>query len=155
MTTRRFSGLGGVIVLFVIVLFVVGVELACAQVTATISGKVEDASGAAVGGANVNVKNLETGAIRTVTTDETGSYRVLSLPVGLQEVRAEKPGFRAAVQTGIALAVGQEAVVNLRLQVGDLSQEVTVSAQTPLVDITTASVAGLVGEREIKDLPLN
>ena len=138
-----------------ILVFVMGAELAWAQVTATISGRVEDASGAAVGGAIVNVKNLETGALRTVTTDETGSYRVLSLPVGLQEVRAEKPGFRAAVQTGIALAVGQEAVVNLRLQVGDLSQEVTVSAQTPLVDITTASVAGLVGEREIKDLPLN
>src|SRR5919198_2408872 len=109
-----------------------------AQVTGTISGTVEDATGAAIGGANVTVKNVETGATRTVTTDETGNYRVLSLPVGLQEVRAERPGFRAAVQTGIALAVGQEAVVNLRLQVGDLTQEVTVSAQAPLVDITTA-----------------
>jgi hypothetical protein len=144
------KGFGGMVLVLL-----VGAELAWAQVTATISGRVEDASGAAVGGATVNVKNLETGAIRTVTTDETGNYRVLSLPVGLQEVRAEKAGFRAAVQTGIALAVGQEAVVNLRLQVGDLSQEVTVSSQTPLVDVTTASVAGLVGEREIKDLPLN
>ena len=57
-------------------------EYGWAQVTATVSGKVEDASGAAVGGATVTVKSLETGATRTVTTDETGNYRVLSLPSG-------------------------------------------------------------------------
>src|SRR6266849_6393356 len=117
MTTKKFGGMA----LWILV-FVVGVELACAQVSATISGRVEDASGAAVGGAIVSVKNLETGAIRTVTTDETGIYRVLSLPVGSQEVRAEKPGFRAAVRTGINLVVGQEAVVNLKLEVGELAQ---------------------------------
>src|SRR6185295_12241107 len=108
------------------------------------------ASGAAVGGATVTVKNLETGATRTVTTDETGNYRVLSLPVGSQEVRAEKAGFNSAVRTGINLAVVQEAVVNLRLEVGNVTQEITVSADTPLVDTTTASVSGLVAEREVK-----
>src|ERR1051326_3026434 len=138
-----------------ILLFVAGINLAWAQVTGTISGRVEDASGAAVGGAIVVVKNLETDAVRTVTTDETGNYRVLSLPLGSQEVRAEKPGFRAAVRTGINLVVGQEAIVNLKLEVGEVIQEVTVSSEAPLVDTTTASVAGLVAEREIKDLPLN
>src|SRR5947209_2544965 len=150
MTTRRFGGLVGVILLLV-----AGTELACAQVTATISGTVQDASGAAVGGAIVTVKSLETGAVRAVMTDEMGNYRLLSLPVGSQEVRAEKPGFRAAVRTGINLAVGQEAVVNLKLEVGEVAQEVNVSAEAPLVDTTTASVSGLVAEREIKDLPLN
>src|SRR6185503_17385017 len=111
------------------------------QVAATISGKVEDASGAAVGGANVIVKSVETGASRTVSTDETGNYRVLSLPLGAHEVRAEKAGFRAAVRTGINLVVGQEAVVNLRLDVGQVTQEVNVAAETPLVDTTTANVA--------------
>ena len=125
------------------------------QVNATISGRVEDATGAAVGGATVNVKSLETGATRAVTTDETGDFRVLSLPVGLQEVRAEKAGFKSTVRTGINLAVGQEAVVNVRLDVGELTQEVTVSADVPLIDTTTASVSGLVGERQVKDLPLN
>ena len=143
MTRRIFSGL------------VMAVVVAHAQVTATISGKVEDASGAAVGGAIVAIKNLETGATRTVMTDDMGNYRVLSLAVGSHDVRTEKPGFRAAVRTGINLAVGQEAVVNLKLDVGELAQEVTVSSETPLVDTTTASVAGLVAEREIKDLPLN
>ena len=125
------------------------------QVNATISGRVEDATGAAVGGATVTVKSLETGATRVVTTDETGNFRVLSLPVGLQEVRAEKAGFKSTVRTGINLAVGQEAVVNVRLDVGELTQEVSVSADVPLIDTTTASVSGLVGERQVKELPLN
>ena len=90
-----------------------------------------------------------------MATDETGNYRVLSLPVGAQEVRAEKPGFKSVVRTGIHLAVAQEAVVNLRLDVGEVTQEVTVSADTPLVDTTTASVSGLVAERDVKELPLN
>src|SRR5215831_886768 len=142
-------------------LAIAGLVLVCAsvgawaQVNATISGKVEDQTGAAVGGAMVTVRSLETGATRIVTTDETGNYRVLSLPVGPQEVRAEKSGFRAAVRTGVNLVVGQEAVVNLKLEVGEVAQEVTISADTPLVDLTTASVSGLVGEREIKELPLN
>jgi hypothetical protein len=142
-------------------LAVAGLVLVCtpvcgwAQVNATISGKIEDATGAAVGGATVTVKSLETGATRTVTTDETGNYRVLSLPVGPQEVRAEKPGFRAAVRTGINLVIGQEAVVDLKLDVGQVAQEITVSVDTPLVDATTANVSGLVGERQIKELPLN
>jgi Carboxypeptidase regulatory-like domain/TonB-dependent Receptor Plug Domain len=126
-----------------------------AQVNATISGKIEDQTGAAVGGATVTVKSLETGATRTVTTDETGNYRALSVPVGPQEVRAEKPGFRAAIRTGINLVVGQEAVVDLKLDVGQVAQEVTVAVDTPLVDTTTANVSGFVGERQIKELPLN
>jgi carboxypeptidase family protein len=103
----------------------------------------------------VTVKNAETGAIRTVLTDEQGNYRVLALAVGAHEVKAEKAGFRAAVRMGISLAVGQEAVVNLRLEVGEITQEVTVSADAPLVNTTTAQISGLVTEQQVKDLPLN
>ena len=85
-----------------------------AQVTAAISGRVEDATGSPVGGVTVTVKSLETGATRSVTTDADGNFRVLSLPLGQQEVKAEKTGFKSAVRTGINLEVGQEAVVNLR-----------------------------------------
>src|ERR671924_302573 len=80
-----------------------------AQVTASISGRVEDASGAAVPGAAVTATNVETGATRTATSGETGTYRVLSLPIGRYEVKAELPGFKAALQTGIKLDVGEEA----------------------------------------------
>ena len=65
-----------------------------AQVSASISGRVEDASGAGVGGATVTVTSLETGATRTAITSETGNFRVLALAVGLQEVKAEKKGFK-------------------------------------------------------------
>ena len=103
------------------------VRLAPAQVAAALSGRVEDASGAPVHGAKVTVKSAETGAIRAALTDEQGNYRVLALAVGPHEVKAEKAGFRAAVRMGVNLAVGQEAVVNLRLEVGEITQEVTVS----------------------------
>jgi len=138
-----------------VLIITAGSAWASPQVTAAISGKVEDASGAAVGGATVTVRSIETGATRIVTADETGNYRVLSLPLGAQEVRVERQGFRVAVRTGINLVVGQEAIVNMRLDVGQVSQEVTVEADTALVDLSTASVSGVVGERQIKELPLN
>jgi len=108
-----------------------------------------------VSGAVVTVKSLETGATRIVTTNEEGKFRALSLPVGQQEVKAERAGFKAAVRTGIDLVVGQEAVVTLRLEVGEVVQQVTVVGDSPVVNTTTASVAGLVGEQQVKDLPLN
>jgi len=128
---------------------------AWAQVGASISGKVEDPTGGPVRGATVTVKSEETGATRVVMTDENGNYRILSLPVGPEEVKAEATGFKAEVRTGINLTVGQEAVVNLRLEVGEIVQQVTVAADAPVVNTTTATVAGLVNEREVKDLPLN
>ncbi len=128
---------------------------AWAQASAAISGTVEDASGTVVSGAAVTVKSLETGATRSVTTDKAGKFTVASLPLGPQEIKAEKTGFKAAVRSGISLTVGQQAVVNFRLEVGDFVQQITVSDQAPIVNTTTASVSGMVDEREVKDLPLN
>src|SRR5579872_2256067 len=136
-------------------LFSIGTIVLWSQSTASISGRVEDATGAGVGGATVTVKSLETGATRVVTTSESGAFRALSLALGQQEVKVEKTGFKEAVRTGINLEVGQEAVVNLQLQVGEFTQQVIVSGEAPVVNTTTASVSGVVGEREVKDLPLN
>jgi hypothetical protein len=130
-------------------------SLANAQVTAAISGKVEDPTGSGVSGTTVTVRSVETGAVRTTTTDQDGNYSVLSLPLGAQEVKAEKQGFKSALRTGVNLEVGEEAVVNLRIEVGDLAQQVTVSEETPLVNATTSQTSGTVDEREVKDLPLN
>jgi hypothetical protein len=126
-----------------------------AQVTAAISGQVVDPSGAAVHGATITVKSLETGAVRATNTDEAGRFSVLSLPLGPQRLTAEKAGFKSAIRTGIDLQLGQNAVVNMRLEVGQLHQPVTVTADSPLVNTTTSSVSGLVGERQLEDLPLN
>ena len=126
-----------------------------AQVAAAISGHVEDPSGVGVSAATVTVKSLETGDVRTVTTDATGNFRVLSLALGLHEVKIEKTGFKAAVRTGINLEVGQDAVVSLRLELGEIAQAVTVTGDAPLVNTTTSSVSGMVGEQAVKELPLN
>src|SRR5579872_6838878 len=119
-------------------LLLAGAAIAFAQVTATISGKIEDPSGAGVGAAKVTVRNIETGATRVVSTDESGNYRVLSLALGGHEVKVEKNGFKSAVRSGVNLEVGQEAVVNVHLEVGEFVQEVTVVEATPVVNTTTA-----------------
>ncbi len=126
-----------------------------AQVSGVISGTGVDSSGAVLPGVKVAVQNLETGAIRATTSDGMGRYSVLSLPIGRYEVRAQKEGFRAEVRTGITLAVGQEATVDLVLQLGEIRQQVTVTGEAPLVSATTTEASGLVGERQVKDLPLN
>ncbi len=126
-----------------------------AQVTAAISGTVEDASGALVPGAKITVKSVETGASRTVTTDQSGSFTLVSLPLGPQELTVEKAGFKTAVRTGVSLVVGQQAVVNFRLELGEFVQQVTSTDETPLVNTTTSAISGVVGEEQIKDLPLN
>ena len=82
-----------------------------AQRSAGISGKVTDPTGASVPGATVTVKSTETGATRVTSTDEGGNFRADAVSLGPQEIRVEKTGFKAAVRTGIDLAVGQDAVV--------------------------------------------
>ena len=126
-----------------------------AQVTAAISGQVQDATGAAVGDATVTAHNLETGTTRVVITAADGNFRILLLPLGRQEVKAEKSGFKSAVRTGITLEVGQEAVVNLRLEVGEIAESVVVVEGAPLVNTTPSSISGMVGEQSVKELPLN
>jgi hypothetical protein len=126
-----------------------------AQAMASITGNVVDATGAVVQQATITVKSQETGATRKVSTDDSGNYRFLALPLGPQELKAEKQGFKSIIRTGVSLQVGQEAVVNFRLELGELVQQMNVSELAPLVNVTTASVSGIVDERQIKELPLN
>ncbi|MGD0224551.1 MAG: carboxypeptidase-like regulatory domain-containing protein [Terriglobia bacterium] len=126
-----------------------------AQVTANLSGTVTDQSGATVSGADVTVKNVETGAIRNTTTGDSGRYQVFALPIGAYEVRVTRQGFAEQIRTGIRLVVGQDARVDVTLSVGPVSQRITVNSDAPLVSVSTADVPGLVGEQQVKDLPLN
>src|ERR1700722_4917788 len=113
-----------------------------AQVTAAISGKVVDASGAGIGGATITVKGIETGITRTATTDNDGNYRVDSLPLGAMEVHAVKDGFSEQVGRGVDLVVGQDASVNLQLAVGVKTQQIDVVEVIPTVNISTAPISG-------------
>ena len=140
----------------IVLLIALGTCLAFAQgSTASISGSVHDASGAVIPGASVTAKHLESGLLRTVTSAENGIYNVQFLPVGAYEISTDMPGFKQQVRRGINLAVGQEAVVNLTLEVGGAAELVTVTDEAPIVNTTLNSTSGLINEAQIKDLPLN
>jgi hypothetical protein len=126
-----------------------------AQTSATLSGVVTDPSGAAVSAAEVTAKNVDTGVARTTPTDPAGRYQFFAVPLGAYEVRVKKDGFAEAVRTGIHLVLAQDATADVRLKIGQISEEVKVREDVPIVNLTTSDTSGLVGERQVKDLPLN
>ncbi|HLY16778.1 MAG TPA: carboxypeptidase-like regulatory domain-containing protein [Bryobacteraceae bacterium] len=126
-----------------------------AQVSAVLAGTVADESGAVVAAAAITARNLDRGEVRKTMTDPEGRFQFIALPVGPYEIDCTKPGFTAEVRSGVHLVVGQSAFVEMRLRVGESSQQVTVTGDAPLVGVTNADISGLVGERPVKDLPLN
>jgi len=131
-------------------------QLAFAQLTSgTISGAVKDTSEGVIPGATVVLKNVDTGLVRTLTTNQRGRYQAPNLSLGNYEVEARTDGFQAELRTGIRLTVGREAVVDFVLRPGAVAETVTVTGEAPLVDTTSAAVTGLVDDRDIQSLPLN
>jgi Carboxypeptidase regulatory-like domain len=125
------------------------------MVGGTISGEVVDASGAAVAGAEVHIRNDETGSERKVLTPESGTFSAPSVAVGVYTVSVSRDGFAPLERTGIALTVGQNVQLHLALTVGNVQQTVSVADTPSVVDTTTLQVQGLVDERQVKELPLN
>jgi hypothetical protein len=123
--------------------------------SAAISGFVRDTTGAVVPGVTITIKHIESGLTRATVTGETGGYAIQLLPVGPYELATDLPGFKPQVRRGINLVVGQEAVVNLTLEVGGGAENVTVTEEVPLVNTTLSSTSGLINEGQIKDMPLN
>lgn len=131
-------------------------SLALAQTTsATISGTATDETGGVLPGVTVSVENVATGLTRTTVSDDEGRFTVLQLVPGDYQVQGELIGFQTAVRTGITLTVGRSAIVDLTLQVGEITDRVTVTGEAPLVETSTAALSGLVAETQIKELPLN
>ena len=131
-------------------------SLSAAQLTTgTIAGAVTDQSGAAIPGAKVTAKNTETGIARETVTGPTGRYEFPSLPGGAYEVTATSQGFQTSVRSGITLSLGQNAVINHSLQVGEVTQSVTVTGEAPLIETTSATVSQLVDAQKVESLPLN
>ena len=130
--------------------------LVLAQVTTgTISGTVKDSTGGVLPGATVVLQNEATGISRTVEAGVAGRYSALGLSLGNYRVTATLEGFQRSVRTGIVLTVGREAVVDLELPVGAVTQTVEVTGDAPLVESTSASLGTLVDDRTIRSLPLN
>jgi hypothetical protein len=123
--------------------------------TATISGTVTDATGGVLPTAEVTVTNVDTGVTRSTVADEQGRYRLTNLNIGQYEVSASLAGFQTAQRRGIALTIGREAVVDLALSLGDVTEDVTVTGDAPLVDTRGGSLGGIVDRDTIMEIRLS
>ena len=121
--------------------------------TATLSGEVQDAAGAILSGVRITAKNTQTGATRETATLSDGRYSLTSLEPGQYEIRAERGGFKVAFQTGVVLTVGGATVVDLIMQVGDVSETVEVKPETTVVETTKVDLSRVIDSREIESLP--
>lgn len=120
-----------------------------------ITGVVTDATGAAVPGAIIIVVNQETNETRSTATTITGSYTVGPLRIGTYEITVEKHGFKKAVWPGLVVHAQDRVRVDISLDLGEVSQVVSVTEQAPLLQAETSSIDHVVGQREIRELPLN
>src|SRR3989440_2631745 len=142
---------------FAIIALLLAIPLAAvAQVTtATIVGTVTDPGGAIVPGAQVMARSLDTGLTRTVTSSDAGTYRIEFLPVGKYNVEVTYTGFKKALVSDVVLQVNDTARVDVALNVGQVSETVTISEMaTPAVNTSTSEIARTIQSAEITSLPL-
>lgn len=143
-------------VLFLTALIIFTFHAAPAQVVGgTIGGAVTDASGAVVPGATVIIRQNETGATRSLTTDNAGRYRAPSVPVGTFTITVTHEGFQTQQRTNIRLTVGQSLEIGFQIGIDAVRQNVVVEAVEPSVNTTAQQTSGLIDERAVKELPLN
>ena len=132
-----------------------GAPAAAQQTTGNIQGRITDAQKAAIPGVTVTAKNTETGFTRSEVTDAEGIYRLNALPVGTYDLRAELAGFSPYDRKGLVVNVAQTIDVNVDLSVAGLSENVSVTAESPLIQTSSSSVGGVVDVQRIENLPLN
>jgi hypothetical protein len=150
--SRRF-GLQAVLLLLSIGLLV-GVH-AQSSTAGNITGTVRDPQGAAVPKAEITVVEEKTGASRTVTTNDDGFYNIPSLIPGVYTLSTAPAGFKKTVVTAVELHVNENKTVNLDLQVGQVSETVTVTSDTATVETRSGEVSSLISEKQVTELPLN
>ncbi|PYS01629.1 MAG: TonB-dependent receptor [Acidobacteria bacterium] len=120
-----------------------------------ISGTVKDPSGAILPGVEIKVVQTDTGVNRATVTDETGSYTLPNLAVGPYRFEASLPGFSTYVQTGIVLRVNSNPVINVVLQIGQVSQTLEVQADVAMVETHSTGVGQVIDQQRVVELPLN
>ena len=121
----------------------------------TFSGMVADPQGAAVPKAVVVATETRTGVKTTAVCEETGAYSIPFLAPGQYELSAEAPGFKRAVRKGLTLSAGEKPVIDIHLEVGAVSESVTVSAAAPMIVSSTAALGQIVTTQEVEDIPIN
>ena len=124
-------------------------------VSGTILGTVTDPSGSVVTGAKVSIKNEGTNLTRTVTTNELGEYTATSLPPGRYIVSAERSGFKSVVLSNIEVGVDQRVKIDVKLEVGAMSESVNITGETPLLQTASSELGTTVGQVQLERMPLN
>jgi hypothetical protein len=128
---------------------------ASAQVTtATIVGTVNDTSGGALPGVTVTARNVDTGFVHNVVSSETGAYRLEFLPIGPYVVEAALQGFKTAGRSGLVLNVNDSVRVDFALEIGTVTETVTVVAASPLVNTVTSDTSKTIDDAAIQSLPM-
>src|SRR5262245_39534657 len=123
--------------------------------TGTIAGAVTDSSGAVVPGATVTITNQQTDHKDTVITGADGRFTSLPLPPGEYRVDVGLQGFRRAARPNVVVQIGSAVTVDLRMEVGQLTDEVEVNATAPLLETTNGTIGKVVDNKRILELPLN
>ena len=137
-------------------LMVLSPTYAAAQATtARLVGTVKEPTGAVIPGASVVATNLDTGTRRDAITNDEGDFVIPNVPIGRYEVAAELAGFKRVVRSPVPLDVDQTARVDFELEVGNLTETVEVKASIPLVNSETSSIGQVIGETQVRNLPLN
>jgi hypothetical protein len=142
------------VVLALAVLLVTSALSAAQSTSATVSGSVLDEQKAALPGATVTVRNLDSGQSRSTTTDERGTFRLVGLPPGRYEITADLSGFGRLVRSDLVLTVAQEVTLALTLRVAALEEAVTVTGELPLVETTRSALGTTITTTEIEELPI-
>jgi hypothetical protein len=125
-----------------------------AQSTGTLRGTITDAQGAVTPGVSIVVRNQATGAERTIVSDASGVYVAASLPPGLYRVEAQLQGFQTQSKD-VDIDVAQTVVVDMKLGVAGLAEQVSVVGSTPVIDTATSSVGQVITQRTVQEIPLN
>lgn len=141
--------------LVLLVVILTAARAGAQQDAATVTGEVTDPSGAVVPGATITVTNVGTGIALTTVTNGSGLYTLSGLRPGDYTLMIELQGFSRFARTGLTLQVAQVVRLDARLQTGNLTEAVEVSAATPLLQTTNSSRGSVIDERKIVDLPLN
>lgn len=147
------SALAGVGALLLLTLFLGGI--AQAQSTASLNGTVTDPSGNVVPNAKVSATNQATGVVNTTQTDAAGAYLFPALPIGLYRIEVAFSGFQTAVVKDLKLEVASAVTKDVQLKVGEVSQEVVITATPALVETATNSIGQVINDKTVQDIPLN
>src|SRR5436190_1288993 len=125
------------------------------QSTATLQGSVTDPKGSVVPNATVTARNEATSVERTAQSDSDGNFSIASLPAGTYTIAVQAQGFKRDLVQHFAIEVGRTIQRNFQLEVGDVSENITVTADAPVIESATISVGTVINQRTVQEIPLN